>query len=158
MVSLDIQPFYNGPNLDVLAKLYDSTGTLIATSDSINDLDATFTDQPLLPGTYYVSIQGASRPITFIDPAFHPGPFEADGQSARPALPPDTSDWGYTNYGSLGYYSITRRAKEGLGRRRRLRRGERDQPEQLESLLRRQFADRVDESDQRGGANSSRTS
>ncbi len=114
LVSLDIQPFYNGPNLDVLAKLSDSSGTVIATSDSIDVLGATFTDEALLPGTYYVSVQGASRPITFIDPVFHPGPFEAEGNPPDPPLPPDTSDWGYTNYGSLGYYSIVGTRKKNL--------------------------------------------
>ncbi len=83
LVSLDIQPFYNGPNLDVLAKLYDSSGVVIATSDSIDVLGATFTDQPLLPGTYYVSIQGASRPITFVDPNIPPDILER-ARSVRP--------------------------------------------------------------------------
>ena len=114
LVSFDIQPFYNGPNLDILAKLYDSTGTVIATGGSIDELGATFTDQPLLPGTYYVSIQGQGRPLTFIDPMFHPGPFEAMGNPPDPALPPDLSDWGYSNYGSLGYYTITGTRKTGL--------------------------------------------
>ncbi len=114
LVSLDIQPFYNGPNLDVLAKLYDSSGAVIATSDSIDELGATFVDQALLPGTYYVSVEGGSRPITFIDPTFHPDLFEAEGNPPDPALPPDLSDWGYSNYGSLGYYSIAGTRKKSL--------------------------------------------
>lgn len=106
IVTLNIQPFYNGPNLDILAKIIDSNGVVVATGNSIDELGATFADLTLLPGTYFVSIQGDGRPLTFVDPAFHPGPFEAEGNPPDPELPPDTSDWGYTNYGSLGYYSI----------------------------------------------------
>ncbi len=114
LVSLDIEPFHNGPNLDVLAKVYDSTGTVVATSDSIDALNAQFTDLALQPGTYYVSVQGGSRPITFVDPTFHPGPYKAEGNPPDPPLPADLSDWGYTNYGSLGYYSIKGTQKRNL--------------------------------------------
>jgi len=113
-VSLDIQPFYNGPNLDILAKIYNSTGTVIATGNSIDELGATFTDLALQPGTYYVSIQGDGRPLTYIDPVWHPGPIEGTGDPPDPELPPDESDWGYSNYGSLGYFSIVGVRKKGL--------------------------------------------
>lgn len=119
LVSFDIEPFYKGPNLDVAAKVYDSTGTVIVTGDSMDEINAIIADQPLQPGTYYLSIQGGSRPITFIDPAVHPGPPEItkenpDDPVTEDLLPVDTSDWGYTNYGSLGYYSITATRKKAL--------------------------------------------
>ncbi|MEX0643489.1 MAG: proprotein convertase P-domain-containing protein [Pirellulales bacterium] len=113
IISLNIDPFYNGPNLDILATLYDSSGTVIATSNPLDDINASFTDIPLLPGTYYLSVDGTGRPITFIDPEIHPGPllFNPDEEEE---LPPDTSDWGYTDYGSLGYFSILGIRKKGL--------------------------------------------
>ncbi|MFO0788304.1 MAG: proprotein convertase P-domain-containing protein [Pirellulales bacterium] len=114
LVSFDIQPFYNGPNLDVLAKVYDAAGNVVATGNSIDEIGVTFTDLALEPGTYYVSVQGDGRPITFIDPAFHPDLPEAEGNPPDPPLDPDTSDWGYSNYGSLGYYSIVATQKKAL--------------------------------------------
>jgi subtilisin-like proprotein convertase family protein len=130
--SLDVSPFANGANLDVLAKILDSSGNVIATSNPIDDILAggqtlsqpgggwqtapgVFTDSLFLTtGKYYVSIEGAGRPITFVDPAYHPGPIEATGNPPDPPLPPDTSDWGYSNYGSLGYYSFKGFLKTGL--------------------------------------------
>jgi len=84
---LDINPFHRGPNLDILAKLYDSSGVEIAMSNPLNDLNATFsinTSDPealqLPAGTYYLSIEGTGKP--------------------------HTTDFGYSDYASLGYYSI----------------------------------------------------
>ena len=154
IVSLDINPFQTGPDLDVLAKLYDSSGTLIATSnpldvleagsDSLNDpltttaadggwrvqLNANgavnlnpdqngtwqYVDQLLLTaGTYYVSVEGAGKPITYIDPVISPGPItDPPGAPSNPQLQPDDSDWGYSNYGSLGYYSVVATRRRGL--------------------------------------------
>jgi subtilisin-like proprotein convertase family protein len=84
-VVFDIDPFHIGPNLDILAKLVDSKGTVLATSNPRDALDATFSiNTPggvqLDPGTYYISIDGTGKPFT--------------------------TDPGYTDYGSLGYYSI----------------------------------------------------
>ena len=77
-INLDIDPFYRGPNLDVLATLYDSVGAVVATSNPLDYLDASFS-LSLAAGTYYLSVDGTSKP----DPA------------------------GYTDYGSLGQYTIT---------------------------------------------------
>lgn len=108
LVSFDIQPFSEGPNLDILAKLYSSDGTLIATSNNISKISASFSEQGLLPGTYYISIEGDGRPITYVDPVAHPGPVQDDDTV------PDGSDWGYSKYGSLGAYTITGTRKKGL--------------------------------------------
>ena len=137
-LSLDINPFHNGPNLDVLAKIFrfnTQTGqeVLVATSNPIDAVAAgsqtygsgsdggwlqtngEYTDLLFLtPGTYYVTVEGAGRPLTYIDPAYHPGPIEGTGDPPDPPLPPDESDWGYSNYGSLGYYSIVGSRSKGL--------------------------------------------
>jgi subtilisin-like proprotein convertase family protein len=84
-VTLDITPFHNSPNLDILANLHNSTGEIVATSNLRDDLTANFLINveggvQLEPGTYYISIDGVGKPFT--------------------------TDPGYTDYGSLGYYSI----------------------------------------------------
>ena len=79
-VTLDIEPFYLSPNLDILATLYDESGTAIATSNPIDQLGASF-NLNLEGGTYYLSVDGTGKPVT--------------------------TDPGYSDYGSLGYYSIS---------------------------------------------------
>jgi hypothetical protein len=80
-VSLNIAPWHRGANLDILASLYDATGSLIATSNPIDGLGAGF-NQNLAIGLYYVSVQGTGKAGAGSDP-------------------------GYSNYGSLGQYTIT---------------------------------------------------
>jgi subtilisin-like proprotein convertase family protein len=114
ILNLDVSPFTNGPNLDILAKVYNSSGTVKFTSNPISELlaggqtlssspdggwlDATsgdYTDTIFLqPGTYYVSVEGTGKPTDLTNPM--------------------APDWGYTKYGSLGYYSITGSLKKGL--------------------------------------------
>ena len=77
-ISLNIDPFYRSPNLDIFANLYDATGSLIATSNLIGALEASFS-LDLAAGTYYISVDGIGQG----DPAS-----------------------GYSDYASLGYYSI----------------------------------------------------
>ncbi|QDT92883.1 choice-of-anchor Q domain-containing protein [Gimesia algae] len=74
-----IDPFFESPNLDILATLYDSSGTQIQTSNPIGALNASFTG--LAAGTYYVSIEGTGEG--------------------------DVLGTGYSDYGSLGQYTIT---------------------------------------------------
>jgi predicted outer membrane repeat protein len=74
-----IDPFYDSANLDILAILYDSSGTQIQTSNPVGALNASFTG--LGAGTYYVSIDGT-------------------GEGS-------VSGTGYSDYGSLGQYTIT---------------------------------------------------
>lgn len=119
LVSFDINPFYNGPNLDILATLLDSSGNVVATSNPLDNINATFSGLLLEPGTYYLTVDGTGRPITFVDPAVHPGPVTItdppdDPKELQAMLTPDTSDWGYSDYGSLGYYEITGTRKQGL--------------------------------------------
>lgn len=84
--------FYNGTswqnnqgtNLDVEAKLYDSSGTLIAASNPTG-MSASFSNVNLAAGTYYISVDGTG----FGDPT-------------NP-----TSPTGYTDLGSIGQYYIT---------------------------------------------------
>jgi len=74
------QPLNQSPMLDILAEIYDSNGTLVASSNPVDALDATF-DLVLSVGTYYLKIDGVGK--------------AANG-----------SDFGYTDYSSLGQYSI----------------------------------------------------
>lgn len=78
-IDLDILPFERGPNLDILAQLYDSAGNLIESSNPTGSLSANF-DLQLDPGQYYLSVTGTGAG----DPAT-----------------------GYSDYGSLGQYSIS---------------------------------------------------
>jgi subtilase family serine protease len=77
-LALNINPFEHGPNLDIMAMLYNSSGSLIATSNPLNELSASFNGL-YSPGQYYIRILGTGK--SGID--------------------------GYSNYGSLGQYSIT---------------------------------------------------
>jgi len=71
-----------GANLDILAKLHDSGGAVLYTSNPVDSLHASF-DVSLTAGNYYLSVDG-----TGLD---------------DPLGPPDD---GYSDYGSLGYFSI----------------------------------------------------
>lgn len=59
-INLDINAFGERPNLDILARLYDSNGSLIATSNPSTGVDASF-NRTLNAGTYYVSIEGTGN-------------------------------------------------------------------------------------------------
>lgn len=74
-VVLDIRPFGEDPNLDILARLYNSAGEEIASDNGVSVLRAGF-DQSLAAGSYFVSVEGTGR-----DPR-------------------------YSDYGSLGFYTI----------------------------------------------------
>lgn len=78
-IVLWIDPAPRGPNLDILATLYDSSYQIVATSNPTGALWAAF-DLILTAGTYYLVIDGTG-----------------EGDLAT----------GYSDYGSLGYYSIT---------------------------------------------------
>ncbi len=79
-VSIEINSFEQGANLNILAKLYDASQQLIATSDDITSLGAAFSGTAD-SGQYYLSVTGTG-----------------DG---------NPSDSGYSEYGSLGQYSIS---------------------------------------------------
>jgi subtilisin-like proprotein convertase family protein len=81
LTTIEVKPFYRSPNLDILATLYDSSGAVVATSNPAAALTASIS-VALAAGTYYLAIDGTGK--------------AASG-----------SDSGYSDYGSLGYYSIT---------------------------------------------------
>lgn len=82
-VSIDIDPAAVGPNLDIKADLYDSSGSLVATSNPSSVLDAGF-NLSLAAGQYYIHIDGTGT---------------GDPFSSTPT--------GYTEYGSLGQWSVS---------------------------------------------------
>ncbi|WP_242030135.1 FG-GAP-like repeat-containing protein [Microcystis wesenbergii] len=79
-ISLTVNPFNRGPNLDILAELYNSAGTLIASSNPTDLLSANITAN-VAAGTYYLKIDGVGKGSAL--------------------------STGYTDYGSLGQYSIS---------------------------------------------------
>ena len=81
-VTFAIDPVALRPNLNVLATLRDSGGSAIATSDSTSSLSASF-DVILSGGTYYLEVDGTGT-----------------------GSPLSSSPTGYTEYGSLGQYTV----------------------------------------------------
>jgi PKD repeat protein len=78
-ITVTVNPAASGPNLDILAELYNSAGVKIATGNTINSLSATIS-ATVSAGTYYLSVRGTGQgdPLT-----------------------------AYSNYGSLGAYNVT---------------------------------------------------
>lgn len=80
-LTLDAKPFERGPNLDILLELLDANGNVIASSNPVDRLDASLT-ATVAAGRYYIRIDGVGK--------------AANG-----------SDYGYSDYGSLGQYTIS---------------------------------------------------
>jgi hypothetical protein len=89
-ISFTATPALVSPNLDILLRLHNSTGTVIGSydppsatvsSDEASGLDATFSVVAPSTGTFYVSIDGVGKGDALAD--------------------------GYTDYGSLGRYTLT---------------------------------------------------
>jgi uncharacterized protein YdeI (BOF family) len=78
-INIDVDPFSYHPNLDIQAQLYSSSGTLIATSNPIGQLDSNI-NVTVSEGEYYLQVSGVG-----------------EGSPSS----------GYSDYGSLGYYSIS---------------------------------------------------
>ena len=78
--NLAVKPAPYSPDLDIRAKLYNSAGTLIANSNPVDTLPAALSGS-LAAGTYYLAVDGIGKgdPLTT----------------------------GYSDYGSLGRYSVT---------------------------------------------------
>ena len=76
-LTLEVDPFYRSANLNVMVTLYDGAGATLAIDDPAGVLDADI-GLSLAPGTYSLSVEGV-------------------GEAAS----------GFTDYGSLGYYSLT---------------------------------------------------
>jgi hypothetical protein len=79
--TLEIDPLAVGANLDLLAELYDSSGTLIEFSNPVESLDASFALSLPVADSYFLRISGTGKGDPLSD--------------------------GYTDYGSLGHYRIT---------------------------------------------------
>jgi hypothetical protein len=79
-IKATIKPLQAGANLDVLAEILDSNGIVVATSNPVGAIDASF-NLTVSPGAYYLRVQGTGEgdPLTT----------------------------GYTKYGSLGQYTVT---------------------------------------------------
>lgn len=78
-ISLTVSPFERGPNLDLMATLYDTSQTLIAMANPADLLAATLT-HTVAAGQYYLQVSGVGK---------------GDALS------------GYSDYGSLGQYFVT---------------------------------------------------
>ncbi|BCU14234.1 zinc-dependent metalloprotease family protein [Microcystis aeruginosa] len=79
-ISLTVTPSNRGPNLDILAELYNSAGVLVASSNPADFLAASIS-ATVGAGTYYLKVDGVGKG--------------------------DPLGTGYTDYGSLGQYAIT---------------------------------------------------
>ena len=66
---------------DIALQLFDASGKLIASANPVGDLNASLSVNLALPGTYYLSVQGAGNG--------------------------DPLKTGYSKYGSIGQYSIS---------------------------------------------------
>ena len=79
--SIDVSPADASPNLDVLARLIDSQGNLVASSNPLASLSATLTVPDLPAGQYFLAIDGVGEGDPLVT--------------------------GYTDYASLGRYTIS---------------------------------------------------
>ncbi len=79
LVTVDLSNFSDSPNLDAELQILDSTGTLLTTVNPASALNASYS-ATLAAGTYYLRIDG----VGFGDPVTN----------------------GYSDYGSLGQYSL----------------------------------------------------
>lgn len=82
-LSLTVTPFATGPNLDVLAQLYDASGALVASANPTSLLGATI-NATVDAGQYYLHVDGVGV---------------GDPTSSSPT--------GYTDYASIGSYTIS---------------------------------------------------
>lgn len=79
-VTVTAQPFERSPNLDVLLQLRDANGTVIGQANPVDTLDGSLSLTLPAAGNYYLSVQGTGKG--------------------------DPMGTGYSNYGSIGRYSI----------------------------------------------------
>ena len=86
-VTLNVSSAPRGPNLDILAQLYDSNGQLVAQDNPADDTSASIT-ATLAAGRYFLRIDGVGK--------------AANG-----------TDFGYSDYGSIGQYTVTGNATVG---------------------------------------------
>jgi serralysin len=82
-VTLNVNSFLPGPNLDIQADLYDANGTLVTSSNPVTGLHASMA-MNLAAGQYYLHIDGVGV-----------------------GNPTSSTPTGYSGYASLGSYAIT---------------------------------------------------
>ena len=82
-VTLNVTPAAVGANLDIEASLFNSTGVLVASSNPLQSLNASIT-MTLAAGQYFLKIDGVGA-----------------------GTPTAATPTGYTDYASIGAYSIT---------------------------------------------------
>ncbi len=79
-IVIDVQPAPLGPMLDIFAEIIDASGAVLSTSNPPNSLAAAFSIE-VTPGAYFLRVSGAGKG----DPGTN----------------------GYSNYGSLGQYTVS---------------------------------------------------
>ena len=79
-IQASIKPIMVGANLDVSAEILDAKGSVVATSNPLGAIDASFS-LTVAPGKYYLRVQGTGEG--------------------------DPLQTGYSRYGSLGQYTVT---------------------------------------------------
>ena len=82
-ITLNVNPAAIGANLDIEASLYDSTGALVASSNPFQALNASITTV-VASGQYFLKIDGVGA-----------------------GTPTATTPTGYSDYGSIGAYTIS---------------------------------------------------
>ena len=87
-VTLNVAPAMRSPNLDIQAQLFDATGNFLASANPTDTLDATISITVPAAGTYYLSVDGIGK---------------------------GTLSDGYSDYGSLGAYTIAGTAPQADG-------------------------------------------
>jgi len=78
--TINVDPAPISPNLDILAQLYNSAGTLVASANPVDSLPAVLSGS-LAAGDYFLKIDGIGKG--------------------------DPLGTGYTDYGSLGHYTVS---------------------------------------------------
>jgi PKD repeat protein len=79
-IALTISPAARSANLDIQAELYDANGTLVASANPVDALNASISASNVAAGTYYLKVDGIGK-----------------GDLAT----------GYSDYGSLGQYVVS---------------------------------------------------
>jgi PKD repeat protein len=80
-VTINVSPAPRGPKLDIIATLRNGAGVVLATSNPLDSLPASLSATVASPGTYFVTVDGTGKG--------------------------DPLGTGYTDYGSIGQYTIS---------------------------------------------------
>ncbi|MCK6264676.1 PKD domain-containing protein [Vibrio sp. ZSDE26] len=83
-LNITVEPYVESPNLDIMVVLYDTNGVMLASFNPSPSLSAIIVNYPVAIDDYYLSVEGVGV---------------GSPQSSSPS--------GYTDYGSLGNYTIS---------------------------------------------------